>query len=92
MARTWEDILKGAVIKQGKSEEKKKKKVLEEFVSHLRNRIKFELLIGIGAAYLLYLLFGFETLIKTLLSWAIGITLVATVIASLMNKYKKIHD
>ena len=74
------------------SEEVKKKKILEEFVSHLKNHIKFEIVIGIVAAYLLYLLFGFDVLIKTLLSWAIGITLVATVITSLLNKYRRIHD
>jgi len=92
MAKSWEDILKNAVKGHGKSEEIKKKRVLEEFVSHLRAHVKFEIVIGLFAAYLLYYLFGFDVLIKTLLSWAIGITLVATVITSLINKYKRIHD
>ena len=85
----WESILKKAAAK-AKAQEVHHKNVVEKFVDVLKKVLTFELFIGLLAAFVLYLYFGWEALFKTFLSWIIGITMVSTIITIMIDKYKKI--
>lgn len=54
--------------------------------------ISVQLILGFGAGYLMYILFGWEELAKSVLSWVIGLTLVATMITAFLNRYHKASE
>jgi hypothetical protein len=92
LRRAWEKykIKKSMQEKHGKSYEQLKFKESVEFVEkHFKSILSVPIIIGILAAYLMYRDFGFPKLEEVLLSWTIGLTIVAAII-TLLEKYTKI--
>jgi uncharacterized membrane protein len=87
--RSWENVVKDATF-QARARELRRKNALKKFVSALKKLLTVELLIGLIAAFSLYVYFGAEELFRTLLSWVIGITLATTVITFMVDRYKKV--
>ncbi len=85
----WEAVLKDAAYK-ARAKELREKNVLKKFVISLKKLLTIELLVGIIAAFSLYMYFGAEELFRTLLSWTIGITLATTVVTFMVNRYKRL--
>jgi hypothetical protein len=85
----WEDILKKADVR-ARAQEAHERHTLRKFVDTLKKLLTVELLIGMIAAFSLYVYFGWEQLFKTLLNWTIGITLASTVVTFMVNRYKKL--
>ncbi len=87
--KRWEDIVKEAALRT-RATEVHKRKAFVKYVSLLKKLVTVELLIGVVAAFSLYMEFGWKELERTLLSWIIGITLVATIITFMISRYNKI--
>ena len=85
----WEDIIKDAAVR-ARAKELQEKRAIIKFISTLKKLLTIELLVGIVAAFSLYVYFGAEELFRTLLNWTIGITLATTVVTFMINRYKKI--
>ena len=60
-----------------------------DHIVHLKQNIQIPLIIGIIAAILTWSLFGLQTLLATVLSWVIGITIVATLIGAVAKSAPK---
>lgn len=52
-------------------------------VKALRKYISIPITIGIVASLLIYKLYGVDQLVSTILSWFVGVTIVATLVAAL---------
>ncbi len=100
MARNFDDMLKRAwerykerkrqKSEQGKSYERlKREESIEFFKRHFKSIISVPIIIGILAAILMYHEFGWIKLKETLLSWTIGLTLLATIV-TLLERYTKL--
>jgi len=85
----WEELV-NQTEQRMHAREKHKNKLFEKYVTVLRRLITVELLIGIIAAFSMYMQFGWVELERTLLSWIIGITMVSTIITFMIDRYKKI--
>ena len=83
----WDRSLKKAVAKRERQNLKKQERK-EYFISLKKaiNYVSIPFIIGILAAVLYYDAFGWEALKKTILSWFIGMTLIATFVASIIAK------
>lgn len=86
--KTWVEILKKA--ETARAHEAHKENAFKKFALSMRRILTFELLIGIIAALILYVGFGWNELQRTLLSWIIGITMVSTMITFMVNRYNKL--
>jgi type IV secretory pathway VirB2 component (pilin) len=86
----WEGIVKKAAIKSAIKSDNQKKNIFEKYAESLKGLVTVELLVGIIAAFSMFILFGWDELERTLLSWIIGITLVMTILTYMANRYKKI--
>jgi len=87
--KSWEHILKKAE-QRDKIRTVREKRIFEKYLSSLNRIVIINIFVGILAAFMLYSRFGWEELSKTILSWVIGITLVATILTAFINKYKHI--
>ncbi|MEE9525194.1 MAG: hypothetical protein V3V78_01135 [Candidatus Woesearchaeota archaeon] len=85
----WEKMVRKADFK-ARQQVMHERNALRRFVNTLKRALTFELLIGLIAAFSLYVYFGWDALFKTLLNWVIGITMVSTVITIMVDKYKKL--
>ncbi|MBR9691989.1 hypothetical protein GOV06_04325 [Candidatus Woesearchaeota archaeon] len=85
----WAELIKHAARKE-RAKEIHERNVLRKFVITLKKLLTVELLIGLIAALSLYIFFGWAELARTLLNWIIGITLATTVVAFMINRYKKL--
>ncbi|MBD3354744.1 hypothetical protein GF361_02035 [Candidatus Woesearchaeota archaeon] len=85
----WEEMIKRAAVK-AKEKELHEKRTLRKFVDSLKTVLTMELLVGVFAAFSLYIFFGWNDLFKVLLSWTIGITMVSTVVTLMVDRYKKL--
>ena len=59
------------------------------FKSNFKSIISIPIIIGVIAAIVMYYRFGWIELEKTLLSWTIGLTLLATIV-TLLERYTKL--
>ena len=91
MEKDWEHVLKEAIENKSIQLIKKEKRSYERYLSMLRKLVAIHIILGIAAAIILYLNFGWEELIKTFLSWVIGITLVATIVTATINRFPKFN-
>ena len=91
MARpvSWEDLLRRADARV-EAKEIKEKRDFRRYTEALLRTVPIQALIGITAAFYFYLRFGWSDLERVLLTWVIGITLAATLVTFMINKYKKI--
>lgn len=85
----WEKVIKHAEIRM-KEKSYRDKTPLDKFLETTKKFLTVELLVGIIAAFSMYMQFGWLELERTLLSWIIGITLVATLMTVMVNRYRKI--
>lgn len=89
MSKSWEQIVK-ETEKSMKRRDQHRHSLLGRYVSMLRKLMTIELLVGVTAAFSMYMQFGWEELEKTLLSWIIGLTIAATLVTFMIGRYKKI--
>ena len=89
MVTEWEKKVKYALNHQKQIESLKLKKEKHEFYNRLRKLVPIPILIGIIAAIGLVSLSGFKYLIEVILTWIIGLTIVATIIAYLPKRIQK---
>ena len=89
MEKSWEESLKDAIAKN-KIEVvvNEKKQPYDYFLNSLRKLFTINLAIGLLAALLMLIVYGANELVRTLLAWIIGITLIAT-FGAVINKYSK---
>lgn len=85
----WEKAIKKAVMKRRLEKANENAKHHHFDFQKLKQYISIPIIIGLVAAFLFYFEFGWEDLKHVLLSWLIGITLVATLIASLLTRFEK---
>ena len=79
--KSWEDQVKYALHHQDTIKAMREHREKKEYHEKLRRFVPIPILIGAFAAFLMYNFFGLQEMLKSLLSWIIGMTLVATVIA-----------
>jgi len=72
------------------SEEKKKEREYKKYLTNLVKFIPIPIMVGGLAALLYYHYYGWEDLKKIILTWTIGVTLIATLSAAFINKIKNI--
>ncbi|MBW3012549.1 hypothetical protein KY311_05150 [Candidatus Woesearchaeota archaeon] len=84
----WEKLVKHAVEKQ---HHKRSIAFTQHFAGFL-HFIPISIVLGTIAAALFAYRYGFEDLIRVLLSWTIGVTLVATLSAAFVNRFKKFYE
>lgn len=72
-----------------KKEKKSKVKNFHVFLNKIFGMLSFQIIIGVFAAYSMYKIFGLGELLRTFLSWMIGVTIVAAFISALINKFHK---
>jgi len=77
------------VLEQERAQRIKKQQTISRILYKLRRAITVPIIIGIIAAVLMYLWYGREILIQTLLSWTIGLTILAAAI-TLLERWNKI--
>ena len=58
----------------------------KDLFKNIRNYVSIPVIVGIAAAWIYYLEFGWVDLRKVILSWLIGMTLIATLIGSIVAK------
>ena len=86
---TWEERVKYALNHQDSLKATREEKAKIEFYKKLKMLVPIHLVLGIVAAYTMYRLYGGDLLIRTVLSWLIGLTLMGTIIAYLPKHIKK---
>ena len=86
---SWEELLKKA-DSSVRAREIREKKAFKKYADVLLSLVPIQMLIGVLAAIYFYLRFGWQDLEKVLLSWIIGLTLAATIVTFMINKYKKV--
>ncbi|MBW2992536.1 hypothetical protein KY345_04935 [Candidatus Woesearchaeota archaeon] len=84
-----EELLKHEILKRRLNAEQKKEKAFDVLIKKLKVSVPLQIIIGIAACVLMYYLFGGRSLLETLLSWTIGMTIIATIITSILSKYHK---
>jgi MFS superfamily sulfate permease-like transporter len=86
--KEWRNLVKQT--KDNRIYKAEKKREWKKFIHIFRLLIPIPLIIGIIAAIITWNLYGANELLKILLSWIIGITLVTTVVATLLGKVQNI--
>ena len=92
LKRAWEKYKERRRQKyeNGKSYEKLKRENSINFLkSHFKGIISVPILIGVLAAIIMYKEFGWLKLEEVLLSWTIGLTVLATIV-TLLERYTKL--
>ncbi|MCD6547829.1 MAG: hypothetical protein J7K22_04740 [Nanoarchaeota archaeon] len=74
--------------KDNSYERLKREEFFEFFIKHFKSILSIPILIGVVAAIIMYDEFGWEKLEEVLLSWTIGLTLLATIVA-LIERYTR---
>lgn len=80
--------MRDEMLKRRLSAEVKKERTLKNFMRKLRVLIPVQILLGIIACFLMYFIFGGNKLAETLLSWTIGMTIIATLVTSILYREK----
>ncbi|MCK4522247.1 MAG: hypothetical protein KAU20_06740 [Nanoarchaeota archaeon] len=86
--RKWKDIVGYALANQDRIQEFRKKRELKEHYRIIRKFVPIPVIIGSLAAFMMYKMYGGEELLRSLLAWVIGLTIVATIIAYVPKKFK----
>ena len=86
--KTWKDIVGYALSNQDRIYELRKKRELKEHYRNIRRFVPIPVIIGCLAAFMMYKMYGGEELLKNFLTWVIGLTIVATIIAYIPKRFK----
>ncbi len=92
LKNSWEKykLKKAERYKHGESYERlKREESLKFIVTHFKSVISIPIIIGVIASIIMYQEFGWKKLEEVLLSWTIGLTIIATII-TLLERYTKI--
>jgi len=61
----------------------------ENNLNKLRKYMFSSWVFGVSAAIIMYFFYGWEILLETILSWTIGVTIIATIFAAITKNNKK---
>ena len=86
MKSEWEKIVSNALLNQDRIAQERKKRELRESYVRIKSLIPLSVIIGIIAFYLTLSIYGWREILRTLLSWIIGGTIVTTIIALMQKK------
>ncbi|MCD6575684.1 MAG: hypothetical protein J7K73_00825 [Nanoarchaeota archaeon] len=92
LKKAWEKykLKKAQQYKHGESYERLKREESIEFITkHFKSIISIPIVIGVIAAMIMYKEFGWQKLEEVLLSWTIGLTIIATIV-TLLERYTKL--
>jgi len=89
MPTKWEQMVKYALANHKVIEQQRERRQKVEFYKRLRRLVPIPIVIGIVAALIMHDLYGWQSLLETLLGWTIGLTIVATIIAYLPKNLTK---
>tara|TARA_B100002003_G_C14054587_1_gene507814 strand:+ start:834 stop:1118 length:285 start_codon:yes stop_codon:yes gene_type:complete len=87
--RRWEEQVKYALHHQATIKGMQERKEKVEKKKNLRRLVPIPILVGALAALLMYYIYGGDALLKSFLSWVIGLTLIAAIIAYLPKNLGK---
>ncbi len=85
MTKEWEKVIKSEFRKYGREMEQR---TVFQQLRFSRRYISIPIILGVWASIFIYFRFGGEELLRTLLSWVVGVTIVATVIAAVTKSPK----
>ena len=85
----WSEIVRYALNHQDTVKEMREKRQKQEYKKRLRKLIPIPIIVGLIAALVMYMLYGGHELFKSLLTWIIGLTFIATIIAYLPKNLAK---
>lgn len=87
-----ESLIKNQLLKRRLTRERKEPKkedFLKKLTKNLKKTLPIPIMMGIVACLLMLMFFGAKQLFETLLSWIIGMTLIAFLITSVLSKHEK---
>lgn len=84
-----EQLVRDQILKRRLTREIKKLDPVSKLTKTLKRSLPIPIIIGIAASAIMYRFYGGAKLIETLLSWIIGMTLIAFIITSILSKYEK---
>ena len=87
--RTWEEQVKYAIHHKDTIQSMRERRAKLEKKKHIRKLLPIPIIVGCFAALIMYNLYGGEAVLKSLLSWIIGLTLIAAIIAYLPKNLAK---
>jgi pheromone shutdown protein TraB len=87
--RKWEQQVRYALNHRETIKSMRERKEKLEKKRNLRKLVPIPILVGVLAALLMYYMYGGDVLFKAFLSWIIGLTLIATIIAYLPKNLSK---
>ena len=87
--RTWEEEVKYAMHHKDTIQAMRERKEKLEKKKNLRKLVPIPILVGVLAALIMYGVFGSRVLLENFLSWIIGLTIIATIIAYLPKNLAK---
>ncbi len=76
-------------MKQEIKKEEKEKIAFHAIVSKLKKCIPAQIILGSAAAIILYTEFGLDALIRTVLEWVLGVTIVAFIVTHVFARYRR---
>ena len=87
--RSWEDQVKYAMHHKDTIQAMRERKQKLEKKKSLRKLVPIPIIVGCAAALIMYQLYGADVLLRSFLSWVIGLTLIAAVITYLPKNLAK---
>tara|TARA_Y100000310_G_C20338152_1_gene648502 strand:- start:140 stop:424 length:285 start_codon:yes stop_codon:yes gene_type:complete len=87
--RRWEEQVRYALHHQATIKGMQERREKLEKKKNIRKLVPIPILVGVLAAVLMYYIYGGDALLRSFLSWVIGLTLIATIIAYLPKKLGK---
>lgn len=90
--KKWEERLNNILSKRRQVNKRRKDVALKNFFKSMFALVSVEIVLGCIAAYLMWRLYGVMELLKIILSWTIGMTIMTTFVTALLRKYHKEHN
>ena len=87
--RRWEQQVRYAMHHRDTIKAMRERKEKIEKKRNIRKLVPIPILVGVLASLLMYYFYGGDVLFKSFLSWVIGLTLIATIIAYLPKNLGK---
>ena len=85
----WKDIVGYALNHQETISLMRQRKEKREIHKKIRKLVPIPIIVGCIAALVMYWMYGGEALLKAFLTWIIGLTIIATIIAYLPKNLAK---
>lgn len=88
--KEWAELIKKSIDKNELRKRLEARKRWETFGKKMRVLFPLTLFIGIISMILMYVIYGGFELVKTILSWTIGATVISTFVPSFIQRIRKI--